>query len=553
MKKLLLLCGILFIGLYALSQKTVVVVEPDEWDSGSLNNAIDDAAADGTLSNTIFELKSGGSYYLTTDIKPKANLHIRMEPGATKRAVLLSTPDEDGDSQRHFTVQGGDVKLEGLHLHGITELTGRIHGQPIRIESDNTRFEIDNCYIEYAEDRVFRLQSSNNTVIIRNSIIRNIGMKSSLYNGRIIDTRSNPQDSVIVENCTMYNIMAYMFESFNRNTINYMKVNHNTVYGAGFLQYGVRIGDAKEAYITNNVFYNSALLRNNTTHTPYFTADTVGSNPILPYTDAERIIQIKNNNWYNDPGYGQITLDWDPDTTVTYAWDDTLELNPIKANYIPGDVLFADEKLLRMAENDTVLDSKPTLLFLIEMGVADTANNYREELVFDNPTPFKNEFWTNAMETGFSLSAVVNQPEVWDDENWNLIPEVENDAYSFYYNTAGTRSGTAANDGGPIGIREDHMTYVDDWFTYIKDSDITVYPNPFKESFNIKIDADIEGLAQINIYDLTGKKLQVFERFLLKGNSYVLNMSQINKPGVYIYTIKTDKYSTIYRGKIQKL
>jgi hypothetical protein len=470
MKKLLLITGIIIMNLSVFSQKTVVVVEPDGWESGAINNAVDAAAEAGTLSNTIFELRSGGMYYLTTDIKPKADLHIRLEAGATKRAVLQPTPNEDGASEPHFLAQGGNVTLEGLHLHGIAELTGFVPGHPIKIEADGTRVVFDSCYVEYAEDRVIRLQSSNNTVIFKNSVFRNIGMKSSLYNGRLIDTRGNPQDSIIVENCTIYNVMAYLFEGVSQNTLNYMKVNHNTVYGAGFLQYGIRVGDAKEAYVTNNVFYNMALQRRTDSHTPFFRADTVGSNPILPYTDADRTIVFKNNNWFNDPQYAEIITSLDPDTTVTYAWDDEAEENPIKVNYIPGDVLFADQKLLDLAEAGTVLDASPTILSLIELGVVDTVNNFREELVFENPTPFKQEFYTAVMETGRQLSSLVIQPEVWDDEDLNLVPEVESGRFSFHYNAEGTRSGTAASDGGAIGMRGEPINYVDTIPTTVPDT-----------------------------------------------------------------------------------
>jgi len=397
------------------------------------------------------------------------------------------------------------------------------------------------------------MQSSHNTVIIKNSVLRNIGHKSSLYNGRVVDTRGNPQDTIIVENCAIYNIMAYMFEGTANNTLSYMKVNHNTVYGAGFLQYGVRVGDAKEAYVTNNVFYNMALLRSDYTHTPFFSADTVGSDPILRYADADRIIVFKNNNWYNDPGYDEITIALRQDTLVTYAFDDIEETNPIPYKHVPGDIFFADDRLLQLAEEGTVLDNRPTLLYLIDMGVADTANNFREELEFENPTPFKEEFWTAVMETQFQLSSLVDQPEFWDDEDLNLVPEVETGAYSFFYNTTGTRSGTAATDGGAIGIRKEGIVSLEDIPAPSSErSMVTTYPNPFQESVTFRIDTEINGMAEINIYNVHGSKVKTFKRRVMKGAEVVLPLSEISQPGMYFYTIKSNNSDAVLSGKLQK-
>jgi hypothetical protein len=82
-------------------------------------------------------------------------------------------------------------------------------------------------------------------------------------------------------------------------------------------------------------------------------------------------------------------------------------------------------------------------------------------------------------------------------------------------------------NGNVIGIDEKNLTT----------NDVTLYPNPSKESVTINISQPINVPIQINIYDNAGKLVLAKNS---KENKIVIDVSEWTK-GIYIFEIKQSK------------
>jgi hypothetical protein len=102
-------------------------------------------------------------------------------------------------------------------------------------------------------------------------------------------------------------------------------------------------------------------------------------------TDADRYFTISNNNWYTDPVFGEIIDEYGADDLVRYEEWDTEEQNPIPFKYVARTDFFANQTML---DTSTIIPP-PVLINFINNGQADTTNNFKESLIFDNPPPVK--------------------------------------------------------------------------------------------------------------------------------------------------------------------
>ena len=532
---------IAFIPLYG--QKTVVVVEPDEGlNVGALNTAIESAADPG---NTIFELKRDGLYLLNGSIAHSGyTLHIRGEEGEGSRPVLQPAVDENGESSRHFT-PSGDLILESIYIQGRDEL-GAINSQPIRIAADSLEVLIEDCFIDYSAQSIVRTNSSGNVVMINNSIIRNSILPDNPNNGRVIDSRGNPNDTLWIDDCTIYNSGATQLRSDGGFT-KYARFNHNTVYQTSF-NHNMALDIILKADITNNVFYNFLYRGNNTQHEPFFGVDSMFT--IGDLSDADRYFDLSDNNWYVQQEIGDILDQYGPDTLYRFNSWDTENQDTIWYRETLRKNWFASDSLLALNQPD----GPPIMIHFIENGQVDTTNLFREELTFKNPPPLNLEYWRFFTENGWQISGL-DPPNAYADEDPNVLGEVQTGAYDFSYNLS-SRSATAADGGLPLGASR--------WTPYTPVStgkvklpaSVRTYPNPFGEMITFQIDAAATSLAQIAVYDLLGKELVREYRNIGGGTSQVtLNLEQITRKGVYLYRVmfgNEDGSTSIMTGKIVK-
>jgi len=535
--------GILFLSIPVFAQKTIVVVEPDPGiEIGALNDAIAGAADPG---NTIFELRRDGVYYLNGAISHSGyTLHIRAKDEAGQRPVLLPAVDDLGVSANHFNPNGSFI-LEGIHIHGIDEL-GAVPNRLIICGGADTKIIIDDCYFDYSNQSFVRLTATNIGVSITNSILRNCWRTENPDNGRIIDTRGNPCDTLIIENSTMYNnsekILSGAFYS------PYVKFNHNTVFQAN-LESNFSLEAALKADVTNNIFYNFAMKGRDFEHAPLFYVDSMLTRGGEDKTDADRYFNLSNNNWYTDQAIHDVLDEYAPDTMVRYDPADVDSVTPIPWRWIPRENIFARQEIL-----DTLtVTAPPYIILFIDNGQVTAENIFKEKLVFDNPPALKIAYWAFFAEHDFEIGSY-DPPSPFADEDSIVLGEVTTGAFTFNYNDNAI-SATAAEGGLPLGDPRwvPYSTVSTRDIDALSGSAVRAYPNPFNSQLTFEITVKMAGPVNIRIYDLVGKEVSSVNENLNAGHNTVpVAFSSHLNSGIYLYKVQTGSNKTIASGKLIK-
>lgn len=533
--------GAILIALPALSQKKVVVVEPDKGiEIGALNNAIKNESDPG---NTIFELKRGSLYLLNGTVSHSGyTLHIRAEEGEGTRPILQPAVDQLGNSGVHFT-SGGSLILEGLHLFGFDEL-GSPKDRHVVVTGQNSRFIFEDMYHDYSNQSIIRLQTLNNYVSFNNSTFRNVTRPQNPSNGSIIDTRSNPQDTLIITNSTIYNTGTEILRLANA-FVKYLNFDHNTMWATN-LRWGFNINKIYKANVTNNLFYNAFYYCPDYGHNPVFGCDSI--HQVGDYNDAGRYFNLTNNNWYIDPVIGEI-LDEYGKTNTRYDANDVDKTNPIPWRMVTRTNVFADQAIL-----DTLtVTSPPDIIKFIKNGQVDTTNIFSEKLTFKNSPPLNLDYWQFYVENEFSISDK-NPPTAYADEDPEKIEEVTTGAFDFSYN-ASSRSAKAAN-GLPLGDPR-WMPYTPVYARQISSEStkrVITFPNPFIDQVTFELEAQKSSPMRLIIYNMLGKEVLTLKENLVTGkNQVTFNLGSVLKQGIYLFQVQAETvsgYDIISSGKI---
>jgi len=532
MRKIYKVVCVVTLSIFSLSmyaQKEVIKVIPDyrigQTESGTvgnLNDTIAYVASNQGTGNVIFELERNAFYYSIDEIRPdQQNLHVRAEEGDGSRPIVMAAANpQSGNFEQIFYEFTGNMTLEGLHILGVTTEGSQLD-QALRTNAENLRVIVNDCIIEKYRDRALRMQNKGTKAYFTNSIIRNMGEPGGGGVGVRVNTYS---DTLVVQNCTFYNLNNYIFQN-TRNGLNYFEVTNNTFMNCAQSNHlGVDMGRAKEVLIADNVFYNAAFRRNNTYHHPFFRANFQDQGDNLPFTDTDRDIQILNNNWYVDDDVAQIyddNYDAARDTLtreiMVITGDDTT-YQEIPWKYIVGDVWLMDEDL------DPIWDGTPALVSLQDTGVVTFSNNFREKLTFTNPPAYP-ELYVSALIKSNWDSDIFDNMDITSDTMYWVTEDAET-PFDLGYNEDAI-SATAGVDGGQIGADwelGDPISFIN---ANINEHTVLVYPNPVTSYLRIKNE-----YKTVKIYDMTGKSV-----YQSMGNvDKVLNVTNLNK-GVYIIAI----------------
>ena len=530
--KVLCLVTLSIFSLSMYAQKEVIKVTPDykigqsgAGTVGNLNEAIATVAVNQGCGNVIFELERNAFYYSINEIRPdQQNLHVRAEAGTGRRPIVMAAANpDDGNFKQIFYEFTGNMTLEGIHLMGTTTEGSQLD-QCLRTSANDLRVIVNDCIIERFRDRALRMNNAGTKAYFTNTVIRNMGEPSGGGVGIRVNTYC---DTLVVQNCTFYNMQSYPFQNTS-NGLNYFEVTNCTFMNIGLTtSNGVDVGRAKVALIADNVFYNASFRRNNTYHEPFFRSN-LQDRSSLPFTDSERDLQFLNNNWYVDDAVAKIYDDnyaQERDTLVRtieviVGKDTTFQDIPYK--YIVGDVWVMDEDL------DTLWDATPALAMLIDTGVVTLSNNFREKLTFTNPPAYPN-LWVSAIiqsnwDTGiFDDMEITSNTMYWVTEN----PATP---FNLGYNQDAI-SATAGRNGRKIGAHTDWVP-VGISSLKAKGNTLSVYPNPTSSFLHIGNEFEM-----LQIMDMNGRLI-----YQSKDNSVkILNVSSF-KTGVYVISaINKDK------------
>jgi hypothetical protein len=209
--------------------------------------------------NRVYKLKAGGFYWITERIENK-DYHLRIvgeTPGATallNPAVIQMYPRADGTVDGRIMTGGSSVTLKNLWLTGRDYNGVQTYYQPMQIDASNSRFVFDNCVLEHTNFALIAFTAKNNEIFYTNCKFRNlIGQPSTQqWEGRGISIWAD-QDSVVVENCTFFNVGMTAFQ-LEGGAANYVRFNHNTIVNLGR---SVNTGSWwRDAYFANCLIIN---------------------------------------------------------------------------------------------------------------------------------------------------------------------------------------------------------------------------------------------------------------------------------------------------------
>lgn len=296
MMTVLFLLSLAALNVYSQQTDTLDVAQGYE----TLNMAVQgDTIAGGGPKNLhrVYRLERGGYYLLNGIVKglKAAPLRIMAAKGNGPKPILIPAVNESGSAGNAFQ-PGGNVEIRGLYVSGIDNLGNQAAKNMLRCDGKNARIIIDDCFLDHDAQTIIRMNAEGQKLLLTNSILRNSILLANPSNGRFIDTRSNTQDSIVIQNCTLYLCTHYPLEG--SGIIKNLTFDHNTFYETGGR---LRTEKMVKGIITNNLFldfdfegspYDSTLANADSTREECFTIDSLKSTLA---TETERVIRIANN------------------------------------------------------------------------------------------------------------------------------------------------------------------------------------------------------------------------------------------------------------------
>ena len=460
---------------------------------GTLNASI----AGDTLANgdrvdpgTVYELERDGVYLLNGSVE-NIDYHLRIQAaeGTGHFPILQPGVDLTGSSSEAFAVRG-DLTLRGLYIVNIDDLGG-LNANMFRIQSDNARIIVDDCYMEYTRQALFRLDSEGIKLYLTNSVARNFTNIDNMGNGRFIDTRGNTPDTLFVENNTLYTFTGAGLRH-GGGVIPFLHFNHNTIYNGG--NQLLRAERGINVRITNNMLVNP-------TTNPAFVADDSTQRPIIQLdslavpdlTEEDRNYKVM----YNNVVY---TSTW----TDYYDSVDSLVMAPL-FNKQSQALIDANPNMVVDNNISEVVDfaDAPASTLLLEATILRI-----QGLEGDGNTPdYRAESDKNGTfnESGMALIGLATSPREFD-----FSYPMDSDSY------------TAADGGFPVGDLNWFPAEKAAWLEWLatgtsveNESELPGffklqgnYPNPFNPVTSIQLTLDRTAVVDVEIYDLLGRKLR---------------------------------------------
>ena len=328
MKRMLvfLLCAIfLTVGLNAQEK---AVVEVNGIYGGGLEGSLNDAVktvlnTEGTLSNTVFKLKSNDWYVMTGVIEVPVGQVLELvgeDIGATQETSppqMLWTASTSVNKTFMIAVYG-DLIMKNIWVRFV-DVAGVQTGTPIVFDGDTTGQSPDdkeegyfeNCIFEYMPCPVvtasgsicIRCKHFNGT--FKNCYFRNCVDRHFMYYGRAVsypfDVPGYHTDYISFENCTFAN-MGYVLMQEGSNWGENVHFNHCTFYNT--VQFPLESGWWWKLNVTNCLFVNAWMMG----YIPLMGAGsaTISIEPAdsidfdIPFTDQDRHILFAHSAYYID-------------------------------------------------------------------------------------------------------------------------------------------------------------------------------------------------------------------------------------------------------------
>ncbi|MCB0687648.1 MAG: T9SS type A sorting domain-containing protein, partial [Saprospiraceae bacterium] len=357
----------------------------------------------------------------------------------------------------------------------------------------------------------FRLNADSIKVFVSNTLIDRMGQLNDPNNGRFLDNRGHPIDSLWVTNCVVYDVTSRIYRHGNDNAyLHHAAFNQCTFFGSG--QWGFTFSPSDELIFTNNIVANPVFLG--------YAGDQRYAMTIDTFREGDQI-DISYNNFFTDPAFDEALPEVVAGSGFAMAGD---TVHSVSGAYFGPQISNA------MAAS------------------ASSTTNFSEVLEFANAPEIQQDFIDNTYDSTVVLGkwdfSDLTPDDVYSLTGGALATERYTTFHDFSYSENST-SYSAGNLGQPIGADLSSLgTAVKEDF-FVRDN-ILFYPNPVRNELFIQ-NLDEADLQSIRIYDLKGTP--IIQQKVQSINT-VIQMPNV-PAGTYILTIQ-DKYGKISSRKLMK-
>ena len=466
-----------------------------------------DTTATGEPAHHVYGLQRGGVYFFLGRFENNFPLTLKaIGDESLPRPEMKILVNESGANKYPFRLYD-DLTMEGLYWHG-RDVAGGAISEVFRTRAENLRIVLKDCVFDSILTSPARIDNNGSSFFAYDCLYRNGG--KSEFTGRFLDGRSTFMDSVVIQNCTFFNIVHTVVNKFG-GWEKYYLFDHNTVYNLA--RTPLKVYQCPNINITNNLFIQTGFVGCENFWVDFY------NNPDYNYTDRDhwtRIellplaedtlvvdmgytqqINFKNNNFWHDIAIDEAL----PDTVFPYY---TLDFDFAKA-------MVGADTLTWISENPNF--TKAPQVRGIEMAMTTLEDL---ENIIVNP--------------GFDFS---------------------NPPYVFSYPTDAA-SYTAAEGGFPLGDLNWFPDKKAEWETYVtgvEKSNISApvsfsleqnYPNPFNPTTSISYSLTSKSHVELKVFNTLGAEVATLVSKTVDAGNHRVNFDATQlASGVYFYRLKS--------------
>jgi hypothetical protein len=384
----------------------------------------------------------------------------------------------------------------------------------VRPTAGKLRIVIDSCHFDQDGSSSIRLDNAGNKVFITNSIYSNMGDQNAL-NGRLIDTRGTDQDTLVIENCIIYNITEKLVRTGTEGATGFMtyyRVNQNTIVNCPNNTM-FNFGKIKTGFYTNNLLVNSACIGDTSTVGGMLMGD--------PRTDTPQSLVITNNNWYID-------------TAITNLYK---TIKPPFALFTPRRRLLTDTTITRISAATRSKNDSMALGFTTGLPVprATVLSMHDTSLTQTNNQKTNLPLAPGSIEFGQVHYAL------------NLTYPTTSALYTF--GTKGQRIGSWLDWKIVMGIGDGGASSAIPAQYALNQN----YPNPFNPSTAISYQLSAVSHVTLKVFDLLGREIATLVNSNLSAGAHTVQWDASSQPsGVYMYRLEVNGASLTKKMVLMK-
>ena len=560
----------------AIKGDTLVI--KDYTDYGNKANSLYIAMLADTLSvpaGRVYELMANGFFPLANNPSSSA-AHKTVIVGSdarmlVKNADALSAPPlitgNVGSSVNQGAVNaGGDLTIKNCNLVPAAS-DGSLAWAYTGTSASNLHIVYDNCLFERTRWIFLAGFNEHCDMTFRNCYFVNMNGQPCRRNGGVLDS-FQPQDSVVVENCTHIMAQGSMYK-WRDHTINRIIVNHNTFINcAGYIF--MDLGYQSNTSLTNNIFINSNIQAYPAMHSiddGEQDLDWLPMGLVNVYPDSadvatatKRKFLVQDNLAYWDPYLNDMistlntthinsVTNWKSQMIVANARTDSMfkhlgRFSGSVYSYLNMDTwktalpTFTDPKNLFTTTSGGALNALKTFA----LATVDTSSlgavllaDWR--LVNIGPAYYVYSDWPIPVNLAYNDAALLTAGlggYPLGDLNWFPTQKA---AWQLQRATELQRIANAMNAGTLVSV-SGRPTGLPGTFELEQN-----YPNPFNPSTKIDFTIPTSGPVQLKVYNVLGEEVAtlVNETLALGKHSVTFNASKLAS-GVYLYKITAGSF-----------